>query len=129
MKNKVYQRISGLLLAIENCEKNGNQEWLSKHQDSLDEIEASLPSGSGIDCGTKISSDSKPDRLVLDVEFHHMDDSGYYADWTFHKIIITASLAFGFNLRITGRNRNDIKDYLADVYDQALGEDIDESAC
>jgi hypothetical protein len=118
MKNKgIYSKISGLLYAIQNCEQTNNTEWLTKHQDSIQKLCKDLPSGSGIDNGTKIDMYlSKPEKLVFDVGFHHMDDNGSYDGWTEHKVIVTPSLAWGFEVRITGKDRNDIKSYLHDVY-------------
>ena len=79
------------------------------------------PSGSGLDNGTALDvKASKPERLVFVADFHHMDTNGYYDGWTCHTVIVTPSLACGFVLRITGRDRYDIKDYLYEVYDQAL---------
>ena len=37
-----------------------------------------------------------------------------------HQIIVTPDLEFGISLRITGLDRNDIKDYLAEVFYCAL---------
>jgi hypothetical protein len=121
---KVYQQISSLLNAIANCQKSGNSEWSVKHSCELDTIERNLPRGSGIDCGTKISRDSTSRKIVLVADFHHMDDNGYYDGWTNHKIIVTPSFD-GIDIRVTGQNRNDIKDYLADVYHYALNESMD----
>jgi hypothetical protein len=49
-----------------------------------------------------------------------MTEGGMYDGWTEHTVVVTPSLAFGINIRITGRNRNDIKDYLHDVFHEAL---------
>lgn len=87
----------------------------------LDDIEENLPSGSGIDCGTKINRErSTSERIILSTSFHHMNDGGMYDGWTEHTITVEPSLLFGLNIKISGRNRNDIKDYLADVYREAL---------
>lgn len=80
-----------------------------------------LPSGSGCDAGTDIVwEDMRPNRLVLNVPFHHMDENGFYDDWTYHKVTIRPCLQFGFTMKIDGRNRNEIKDYLADLFDDCL---------
>lgn len=87
-------------------------------------MEAALPSGSGIDRGTIIDRErSRPDRIVLVCSFHHMNEHGYYDGWTDHEVIVRPSLAWGFTLRVTGRDRNGIKDYLHDVYMHALREE------
>lgn len=125
---KVYQKIAQLLQAMENCQKSANTEWYYRHHKELDNIiKDRAPSGSGFDSGTKISSDSLPERLILNTSFHHMNDMGYYDGWTEHKIIITASLCFGFNLRVTGRDRNDIKEYIAEMFQLFLDEDIQDT--
>lgn len=86
-----------------------------------------LPSGSGWDCGTSIDFDkSRADRLVLYGEYHHMNDGGMYDGWTDHQIIVTPSLTNGFELRVTGQDRNDVKDYLHEMFDAALREPVDE---
>lgn len=101
------------------------QEWIDKAQDELNSIMRNAPSGSGIDAGTKLCEDRCTDqRLVFECGYHHMNEGGYYDGWTEHKVIITASLSMEFDLRITGRNRNQIKEYLGDVYHTWLNEEI-----
>lgn len=113
--------IASRLEARENCRKANNQEWLIKHEDAAREAVSMLPHGSGIDGDTVLDLDaSKPDRLVIHLSFHHMDSNGFYDGWTDHSLIVTPSLAHGFNLRITGQNRNEIKDYLAELMQDAL---------
>ena len=87
---------------------------------SLDSLESLLPSGSGIDCGTKIDREAcKPNKVVLNCEFHHMNDNGMYDGWTGHRVTIVPTF-HGFEIKIGGRNRNGIKNYLTDVYGHAL---------
>lgn len=125
MNNKLYQQLASLVTARLNCIKSDNQGWLKTHTDRiLVLVKDNMPSGSGIDCGTKIDLDaSTPEKLVFLTSFHHMNDGGMYDGWTQHKIIVTPSLAFGFNLKITGRDRNEIKEYLHDTYHIALDAD------
>ena len=107
-------KIASTLIAIENCQRDGK----------LHALEDSLPSGSGIDGGTKIDKSSKPDRLILTMSFHHMDETGTYDGWTEHAIIVKPSLAFGVDIKITGRDKNGIKEYLAEVYQDALTQTV-----
>ena len=83
------------------------------------------PSGSGIDCGTKLDSASSPEKLIFFIEFHHMNEVGYYDGWTQHKLIITPSLVFYYDMKITGPNRNGIKEYLYDIYGEWLDMDFE----
>ena len=123
---KTYQRIAQLLQARQNCQESLNTEWFIKHTDSIEEIvKNNLPSGSGIDAGVILDFDeSNPEKIVLLTSYHHMNENGYYDGWSDHKVIVTPSLAFGVNMKITGRNRNGIKEYLYDVFESCLNEDI-----
>ena len=124
MKAKLYRKIARTLQAIENCRASNNAEWLEKHQATLTAYDAALPSGSGIDNGSHILPDSKPDRIRISADFHHMDDAGGYDGWTEHVVIVKPTLLSDFDLSITGRNRNSIKEYLHDVYAEDLAQEI-----
>ena len=122
---KVYQGLARAFDALQNCKKSGNTEWEERHRDKINSIVAEkLPHGSGI-VGLKFNEEeSKPDRLVFDLSFHHMDQNGFYDGYTDHQIIVTPSLSWGFNLRVTGRNKNEIKEYLGDIIGEALEEEL-----
>jgi len=55
-----------------------------------------------------------------------MNEHGFYDGWTEHRITVKPSLAFGFELTISGRDRNEIKDYLSDVFYLWLREETEE---
>lgn len=87
------------------------------HLDSLRSIMKSAPSGAGIDAGTQLNTEmSTSEKLVFNTSFHHMNDAGCYDGWTEHTVIVRASLTEGIELRVQGRNRNDVKDYLHAVF-------------
>jgi hypothetical protein len=127
MKTTVAKQIASLLEARKNCEQSNNQEWFGKHAQAIQDIAANfMPSGAGWDMGTKIDLDaSQADKLVFYGSYHHMDDAGYYDGWTEHTIVVTPSLLSNINLRISGRNRNDIKEYLHETFYYALMEEVD----
>lgn len=87
-------------------------------------VERYLPSGSGWNTGTKLDDKSTGERLVFYGSFDHMNDIGYYDGWTEHSIIVTPSLQWGFELRITGRDRNGIKEYLHDLFSAVLRQEV-----
>lgn len=122
----IIQTIASTLQAIRNCEKSDNNEWRYRHACKIEDIcKNQLPHGSGFDSGTKFDFDaSKPDRLVFHADYHHMNDGGYYDGWTEHQVIVTPSLAHGFNLRITGRDRRNIKEYIAETFNYALSVEV-----
>lgn len=96
------------------------------HEDSIITACAEhLPSGSGFDNGTSFCFDSsRPNRLVFRADFHHMDDHGGYCGWSDHNVVVTPDLSHGFTLRITGINRRDIKDYIAETFHSALTREV-----
>jgi len=111
---KFYQEIAKAYCAYSNCIRANNKEWENKWEDKINEaVRDYLPSGSGFDNGTKFNWEkSTKNKLVLITAFHHMDENGGYDGWTEHEVIITPDLMFGFNVKVTGKNRNDIKDYI-----------------
>lgn len=125
MTKKVYQELATAVTARRNCIERNNGEWLGRWENHIAAIvEAHLPSGGGFDCGAKLDLDeSTAEKLVLTTEFHHMNDGGMYDGWTGHRVIVTPSLQFGFSLRIAGRDRSQIKEYMHDVFQSALSED------
>jgi len=114
----LIQAIMSTYEARENNVKSGNQEWLAIHSQQLGSLFSLLPSGSGIDSGTTVKAVSA-DRLLLACSYHHMNDVGYYDGWTEHIIRVTPDWR-GIKITISGPNRNEIKDYLYDVYHAAL---------
>lgn len=118
------EAIANTVVAYHNCNTTPllNVEWKRNHLNYLRELEQELPSGSGWDCGTSLVLDKcGHDRLVMTGSFHHMDsETGMYDGWTNHTITVKASLVFGFNITVSGRNRNDIKDYLVDLFHAAM---------
>lgn len=50
--------------------------------------------------------------------------NGMYNGWTEHVITVRPSLQFGITLSVSGRNCNDIKDYIAEIFQHALTQTI-----
>lgn len=126
----LYRLIATAIDALKRCEERNNTEWVTRWRAQLDDIARSiLPSGSGIDCGTTIDVDaSRAECVVLNMSFHHMTEHGFYDGWTEHTIRVRPSLIHGITLTIGGRDRNDIKEYLHEVYSLVLTSQVEESA-
>jgi hypothetical protein len=122
MKAKLYQHFARRLGAIKNCKSHSNSETaLERHVEALEKLSELLPSGSGFDSGTELlQPESTQDRLVFSANFHHIDEGGYYCGWSEHTVIVTPSLVFGFTLKVTGRDKRNIKDYIADTFHHVL---------
>jgi hypothetical protein len=73
-------------------------------------------------------------RLILTSSFHVLDDNGFYDGWIKFIVEIIPSLAHSFRLKIKGRFSNrvynvkkdasDIKEYLYDLFSEALSKEI-----
>jgi hypothetical protein len=122
MPKPLYQELASLVQARQNCAKSGNKEWLERHSERAEQlVKQHMPSGSGWDLGTKIDLDaSTPNKLVFHGEYHHMDDGGSYDGWTAHRITVRPDLASDFDLKISGRDRNQVKEVLHEWFDHAL---------
>jgi hypothetical protein len=121
---KNYRAIAHTLQAMENCKQAGNKHWYEQHNERLERIMVRAPSGGGIDSCTKLNLEkSTPNKLVFDTAYHHMDGNGSYGGWTEHTVIVKPSLLWGYDLTISGRNRNDIKDYLEQTFQWFLDQD------
>lgn len=122
---KLFTAIARELDRVARCTAS-NHPALDNAESCLAALLARLPSGSGFDSGVKLDREqSTVDRLVFNADFHHMSESGFYDGWTTHQVIIKPSLLWGFDMRITGRNRNEIKDYIYEVMESVLNEDVD----
>lgn len=120
----IIERIASLCVQNQNCVKANNVEWRDKSQAELNHIAKNLlPSGSGIDCGTKIDvAGSSDNKVILVCSYHHMNENGMYDGWTEHTITVRPSFVVGLNISISGPDRNAIKEYLHDVYFTNLSE-------
>lgn len=120
----IAQHFDGWYRAV----KESNNQRMDTNSVFIDRIcDLVMPHGSGIDGNhAKLDFDrSKPNRLVFaPFDFHHMNDGGYYDGWSEHELIVSASLAHGYELKITGRDRNDVKEYLYQTIDYAITREL-----
>jgi hypothetical protein len=122
---KLYQKLATTIEARENCREHSNDEWFKRHTETLEKLNDLMPSGSGFDNGTRLlPSKSTPDKLVFETAFHHLNEHGMYDGWTEHRVTVRPSFVRGFELKISGRNRNDIKDHMYEVFAAALETEV-----
>ena len=121
MNQTNVQALAAAVAAISRLEQqaergHARQSIIDAWRDLRDAILRDAPSGSGIDCGTKLdAARCTAMKVVLDVAFHHMNEVGMYSGWTEHTVTITPTFG-SIHVSVGGRDRNGIKDYLADVY-------------
>jgi hypothetical protein len=117
---KVYQRIAQTLQAMETCRGPDKERWRGKHERCLRKlVRDHMPRNSGFDDGTRLFEKSTHNKLIFVTAFHHLDDS-----WTNHVITVTPSLTCNFDLRISGKDHNEIKYHILEEFDYALRQDI-----
>lgn len=124
---KLYQAIATAIVARENSYETYNQEWLENWENKLEEYQKLLPSGSGFDSGCEIDLDnSNGERIRIKADFHHMNEHGFYDGWTEHTVTIRASLLFGFEVRVNGVNRNNIKEYIQETFNHVMSMEVEQ---
>ncbi len=121
MKKINLSKLAASFAAFQNCIKSNNQEWKNRHEDTINEMLENLPHGSGLDGKMQLDWDnSTSEKLVFYFEFHHMDNNGYYCGWTEHNLTVTPSFKFGYDMRISGKDKNQIKEYLYQLFGEVF---------
>lgn len=118
----VYVLLAQAIGSRLRCIKAVNSLWQEKHEETIFGIQKNcLPHGSGIDGDNVIDLEKSTDeKIIIHTSYHHMNEGGYYDGWTEHTITVRPSLTRGFDMTISGRDRNQIKEYLFECFDTAL---------
>lgn len=116
-KRTFYQAIGSAIIAMKNCERDGNTEWYEKWKGYIIALVRNYaPSGSGFDVGTKFDFQrSSGKKLIFYTSFHHMNYNGCYDGWTEHQITVRPEFD-GVSITVSGSNRNDIKEYISQLF-------------
>lgn len=124
--SELASAIQSRLGCLEPSANESQRSWAPRWTKRIRELSQLLPHGSGIDSENTVDlSLSHAKKLVIHTQFHHMNETGFYDGWTGHTITVTPSFR-GINLRVSGRNRNDIKDYLCETFEYALSQEVAE---
>jgi len=119
MSKSIAALLATAIDATERCRRDKHQ-GLSLHEARIDFLMGLMPSGSGIDKGTKLDDEKSGLRkLVFQCAFHHMDEVGYYTRWTHHRIEVVPTFD-GAEVTVGGSDFNSIKDHLFYVFHHAL---------
>lgn len=123
---KVIEKIARTLVAYKNCEKSNNKEWFEKHYETLKDLTFQyLPTGSGFDGQINVNiEDSTSEKIVIDYEFHHMDEYGSYSYWGNYRSVATPSFVFGLSLKTTGGKYTEDREYVDEVLYEHLIKEI-----
>ena len=126
MKTKVYKALANVAHVL-NGTANAMPQSIDFQTQVMDALVKLAPSGSGFDAGTQfLSHESSMHKLVFETSFHHMNTNGGYCGWTEHRVIVKPNLLFELDIRITGQDKNGIKDYIHQVFHDYLTSDYEQ---
>lgn len=121
----LYQFIAECLTALPNAENSGNHGLVDRWKAALAQCDGMLPRGDGFDNGSVIvKAESDGNKIVIATSYHHVEN-GYYDGWTEHRVTVRPSLAHGIDLSVSGRDRNEVKGYIAETFGVCLRREID----
>ena len=86
----------------------------------MDLVELYLPQGSGFDVGCSLDPEySDSMHLTIHWAYHAMNAQGFYAGWVEGDAIVTANLAWGFDIELDNVEDNtDLYDDLEDTLEE-----------
>lgn len=118
---KLYQRIA---TELRRLAYTGRPDLVDLAEEQLRHIEQNhLPSGSGIDCGTKIYRDYSLRDIILKFSYHAMDENGFYDGWYDYTLTLSPDFVWGFQMHLDGNE--EYADYLLDVFQDALEQEVE----
>lgn len=123
MEKKIYQRLAELI----SWNPPKDSEWVDKREEEIEAIIKTAPHGSGIDGGVRlVEPECSESKLVFRVEYHPMNQNGYYGEWLTANITVTPTLtSAGFNIdcdffedieQINNQNYSEAVKYVNDEY-------------
>lgn len=97
MKKINLKTVSNAIAVYHLDPYNYKKRWMEQ----LWNEEEKLPSGSGIDKGCRfILDDSKPNKIVIDIPYHHMDENGFYCGWNTYQVTLKPCFRTGIDIKI-----------------------------
>lgn len=127
MKRTVLSCLYTCAKAAQKSDAKGRPDWSDRHWNRVGALQARyLPSGSGFNSGSFMTNCSD-DKITFGTAFQHMNEHGVYTCWSYH----TVQVKPGFDgpvISVSGRDRNNIKAYIAEAFLRALAEEIDVQA-
>lgn len=130
VKDPLYKKLLGAVVAYQNCQENNNQEWSKKWQEKIVEYEKMLPLNSGGSfthlCSVDFDNTNK-DVLVLDCSHHYYNNAGYSEGWMEFKVAVRPSLLFDIEIEFVWferphRSFGDLEEYFEDLFQHGLTE-------
>ncbi len=124
---KLYDKLISYIEEIDKSAKRGNIVLALENSDEAKRLTWKyMPSGNGIVEGPTISiTESTCKKLVFTFKFRHLDSDGQYDGWTRHTVIAKPSSRFGFYVRVSGTDWNNVLSDMEHVFTSALEQEIE----
>ncbi len=89
MEKKIYQRLAELI----SWNPPKDSKWVDRREGEIEAIMKTAPHGSGIDGDVRlVEPECSESKLVFRVEYHPMNQDGYYCEWLTANITVTPTL-------------------------------------
>ena len=111
---KLYQKIARVVTQKNTPQKGKDLALLQELLPNGNVIGLQKQNLSTVKCVILLKSTKK--RIVIDTAYWHP----IIRLWTDHQVVITPSFEGEINVRITGKNENNVKEYLHDIFREAL---------
>ena len=133
MEKKIYQKLAELI----SWNPPKDSKWVDKKEEEIEAIMKTAPHGSGIDGDVRlVEPECSESKLVLRVEYHRMNQNGYYCEWLTANITVTPTLTSeGFNIdcyfaedieQINNQYYNEAGEYVPEEYPGVEGYDCED---
>lgn len=114
----VWKYLGAVVQRYKRCEKSGNKGWRKVWLKQINAIVGNhLPSGSGFDkgCGVNITA-SESDKLVIEMDYHPMDEWGGYISWVHIRATIVLNFETDYDISLEMlENQNDPREFDAEA--------------
>lgn len=129
----VAGQIARILQAYRTCRDRAQgplggdaERWANRHNGALSDICSNhLPSGAGIESCELVTELSDESKLTFDVDFHCMNDGGYYIGHVHYRVVVTPAFDdINLDITLTDSTDDDAEDH-AEV--TSLADDICET--
>jgi len=107
----MYEYLAQWIDAYHRSVERGATDWVENHRATIEAaIDATAPYDLKFDF-----DESNGEKLLMWMEYHHMNEQGMWDGWESYSIRVKGSLQFGTDIYIGGRDRHDVKEMLYDT--------------
>ena len=123
MKTTLVSALINTSKLIDNYKSSDHTDWAAFHEEKLAKLcRDHLPRGIGV-FGVSVAATTDT-KAVFYCLYRHTDKHGYFVCNTAYRIVVRPTFT-GLAIRVLGRNKYNVKEYLADQFRDALERIVD----